>query len=198
MQFLNHGGRAMASKITGCVLKIGAVLFTSLVAPVLVNMTVMDIKTDLFAFQHKEQPCFGNGSAPPDNSGRAMIPHAKAAQSPPNAEVKRTKPQTVEVTQIIVQGTGKSPKEAQQDALRNGLARAIAAQVGAEAWAKYGQSLLGKVSHDSAGLIRNWTVIGTSKELKLTGTFHHQEVAMEVDHHTLADRIRSTCTAGQH
>ncbi|HWY85563.1 MAG TPA: hypothetical protein VNX28_02505 [Gemmataceae bacterium] len=185
----------MAGKITGCVLKIVAVLFTSLVAPVLVNMTVMDIKADLSAFQHKEQPCIGGGSAPADSSGRAMIPHAEAAQSPPNAEVKRTKPQTVEVTQIIVQGTGKTPKEAIQDALRNGLARAIAAQVGADAWVKYGQVLLGNVSRNSAGLIRSWTEIGTSKELRLKGTVHHKEVAMEVDHHALADRIRSTCSA---
>jgi hypothetical protein len=188
----------MASRIAGCVLKIGAVLFTSLVAPVLVNMTVMDIKTDLFAFQYKDQPCVGDESAPADSSGRAIIPRGEAAQSPPIAEVKRTKPQTVEVTQIIVQGTGKTPKEALQDALRNGLARAVAAQVGAEVWAKYGQSLLGKVSRDSEGLIRTWTVIRTSKELKLTGTLHHKEVAMEVDHHAIADRIRSTCTAGQH
>jgi hypothetical protein len=188
----------MASKITGCVLKIGAVLFTSLVAPVLVNMTVMDINPEHSAFQHKVQMYSGGGSEPADASGRAMIPHAEVGQSPPNAEVKGTKPQTVEVTQIIVQGTGKTPKEALQDALRNGLARAIAAQVGAEAWAKYGQSLLGKVAHDSAGLIRSWTVIATSKELRLTGTLHRKEVAMEVDHHALADRLWLTCAAGQH
>jgi hypothetical protein len=173
------------------------VAFTSLVAPVLVNMIMMATKRADSALVRCDHLNSAKCSAPIDSSGAAMNSEAARTQSLANGEGHGTKSQPVEITRIIVRGAGKSPQDALQDALRNGLARAIAAQVGPDAWTKYGQVLLGKVLADSGGLIRSWTEIGTSKELRLRGTLHHIEVAVDVDHHALAARVRSTFIAIQ-
>jgi hypothetical protein len=176
----------MATKLFGRCVKVVAVIFTSLVAPLLVNIAVMHLKAEggtppasERTMAQKERNEHISGSS---NAGEVLsISHAMQA---PTSELS-------EMIRVIVKGSGRTPEEALQDGLRTSLSRAIAAQVGAETWAKYGPSLFGKVSRESAGIIRGWNEIGSSKEWKLRGIVHYKEVAVVVDRIALERRLRA-------
>jgi hypothetical protein len=103
--------------------------------------------------------------------------------------------QPVEIIQIIVQGVGRTPAEAFQDALRTAVRQALAAQVDATTWARSGPAIFDGVMRNCR-VILSWKEIKATKEWRLTGPWHHQEVAVTLDRRALVERLRAVLLPG--
>ena len=178
----------MARKTSGGFGKVVAVVFTSVVAPVLVHVAVRDSNGDeappsrSAAARVSEDP--SAGPRPP------VVPTGFASQSPASAP-------PVVTLQVIVQGAGKTPEEALRQALHTALDRAAAALVDAESWASNGAALRASLARDGGDLIRGWRDLGGRKEWKLRGTVYHREVAVDVNREALLTRLRAAQAPGR-
>jgi hypothetical protein len=175
----------MAAKLGGYLSKFLAVVFTSILAPVFVDLVVHDI--------HGES-----------NKPDAVPPSVKAETPRPPAEVnptitvsrKEAPPSPspspgVEVVHIIAEGMGRTPREALQNAFRTALLQALADRGDASTWTKGNSDLVDAILRDGNGLIVSWKELGTKKEWRLKGPLYHREVAVTVDGRRLADRLRA-------
>ncbi len=156
----------MTAKLGGYLSKFFAVVFTTILAPVLVDLVVRDIH----GAGHK-----------PDATPPAVAQPAPAPPSPsPSAEV----------VHIIVQGMGRTRAEALQNAFRTALLQAIADRNDASARADRNSDLVDAILRDGNGLIVSWKELGTKKEWRLKGSLYHREVAVTLDGRRLAERLR--------
>ena len=103
----------MPAKVVGCLMKVAAVVFTSIAAPILVDIVVKSVKVE------------ANPSAAPrpEPSPNFTIPAVKIASKTSFASPG---PEAADIIQVIAHGTGKTPAEALQDALRTALRQALA------------------------------------------------------------------------
>jgi hypothetical protein len=168
-----------------CFAKIAAVVFSGVVAPVLVDVTLREIRSvDARARGNRQE------SAP-----RAVAPDSVGftARVGPNRTVvvpaARPATNNVEVTEVIAHGVGPTPNEALRDALRTALHHAVAAHADAAALRDRGPTLYEHVIGNGNELIRNWKEIGGSKQWRLRGTLYQREVAVEVNHEVLMNRL---------
>jgi hypothetical protein len=175
----------MASKLGGYLSKVLAVVFTSILAPVFVDLVVRDI--------HGE----GNkpDAAPPSVQAEAPRP---AAEVHPTVTVSRKEALPspspapgVEVVHVIAEGMGRTPGEALQNAFRTALLQAIADQTDAGRRADGNSDLVDAILRDGGGLIVSWKELGTKKEWRLKGSLYHRQVAVTVDARRLAERLRA-------
>jgi hypothetical protein len=167
----------MAAKVGGYMGKLLAVVFTSVVAPVLVDVAVHDL--------HGE----------PD---RPTAPAAPSAvwQAPQAVSPADTAARPDEVACVVAQGVGPTPEEALRNALRAALWRAVAARVDAETWNRNGQALFENLWRDSRELILSWKELAARKEWRLRGNLHHEELAVTLNCRLLTDRLRAVQTLG--
>ena len=180
----------MAAKVAGSGSRLFAVLFTGIVAPVVVEITVK-------ALNEEGTPPVQRQSSSQEEE-RPRRDARNSVQSPPVrtdnvvwAPKERMPEEPAEITQVIVKGVGKTPQEALHDALRTALSQALASQVESAAWARHGQALFEDALRNNTGLILGWRELGTSRQWKLGGALHHMEVAVEINRQALRKRLRA-------
>lgn len=156
----------MTAKLGGYLSKFFAVVFTTILAPVLVDLVVRDIH----GAGHKPD------AAPPSISQKEPPP-------PPSP--------SAEVVHIIVQGMGRTRAEALQNAFRTALLQAIADRNDASARADRNSDRVDAILRDGSGLIVSWKELGTKKEWRLKGSLYHREIAVTVDGRRLTERLRA-------
>lgn len=183
----------MATKLTGWFGKFFAVLFTSIIAPVVVNLAVRDTPNEESRVVREERPALRQmESSQPlysfladrvlSQSAHLLFPQGQNA-SPTTVHPPRT-------VRIIAFGVGRSPETALQNALHSALRQALASQVDEETWARNGSALFAGIVRDNGSLIRGWTELGTRKEWKLSGLFYRKTATVEVNLTALAERLR--------
>jgi len=193
----------MVTKVVGCAVKVIAVVFTTVMAPVLVSLTVRDLQREdarpcpevRKPLPKKEAPRLASDSRPAQPPSPQVV-QAHRPQCQPGAK-PASSPQPLETIQIIVQGVGRTPGEASQDALRTAVGQALAAQVDAETWARSGRAILDVVLRNCGGIILSWKELKATKEWKLTGPWHHREVAVTLDRRALVGRLRAVLVPGE-
>jgi hypothetical protein len=212
------------TKVAGFLAKVSAVLFTSIMAPLLVSMALRNhqempakhlrhapsIPQKRSGDQrsqeagHPSRELVSNGALsaaaakavprPSPQTRRAPFP-TPVSQAPepsyPGAVAAAPPRRVVAVTQVIAQGVGRTPDAALQDGLRKALRQALAAQVDAATWARSGHALFERVLGHGDGLILGFKRLGASKEWRLLGTLHHQDVAVEVDRQALVAGLKA-------
>jgi hypothetical protein len=162
---------ATFAKLANSFGKLVAVLFTSVVAPILVNVVVKDL----------------NGEEVTPRAETAAVENVVVRPAPLPAV---TEPAPASL-QVIVEGVGKNPDDAFRDALRTALSRASAAQVDAARWTRFGPALVEDVVRDRDRLVVAWRELSATKEWRLRGTLHHREIAVELNREALAERLQA-------
>ncbi len=162
----------MIAKIQGCFGKFLAVVFTSIIAPVVVDMAVRDIH--------------GEGTKP----AAEARPSSLKEETPRSPSPSSAPLSPGEVVCVIAQGTGWTSEEAIRDALRTALLQALAARVDANTWSRQRQTLGENILQDSGRLILDWKELGSRKEWRLRGIRYHEEIAVRVNGRALAERLR--------
>jgi hypothetical protein len=157
--------------------KVSAVIFSGVVAPIVVDVTLRDIRGEAAAAGKERAP-----------SHRTVSPGGRDTPVPPPAPAAQ---KMLEVTEVIAQGVGATPTEALQDALRTALHQALAARVDALTWARTGSALYEQVARHGGEVIHGWKELETSKQWRLRGTLHHCAVAVEINRHALAERLHA-------
>jgi hypothetical protein len=166
----------MAVRTVRLLAKLSAALFTSVVAPILVNVAVRDLNAE-----GPEAQSAGQASAQP--RATSGTPMTSAAATP--------LPLPAETAQVLARGEGKSQAEALSDALHNALRLALAARVGAVAWERDGQVLSRVILGDGTGLILRWEDRSSTSHWRLGGRVYRREVAATVNCRVLVDRLRT-------
>lgn len=187
----------MTTKFTGWCGKFLAVLFTSIVAPILVNVVVRDTPDKASKPDRDEQAALQQVDAPQPiyltNPCRARSGEERPLPQGQDAFASSRPVQTV---RIIVRGVGRTPELALQDALHIALRQALASLVDAESWARNGSAWCAGIFRDSSGLILGWQDLHVRKEWGRKGLLYHNEAAVEVNLTALAQRLRSSYSTG--
>lgn len=205
------------AKVAGFFAKVIAVVFTSVMAPVLVSMALRDSQGGTGKLCRNDQrppheksralsrreilpprPAFA--SEPPlsahsaeQTSSRSTAP----AESPPFPTVRLSPPMCrpaappPDVIDVIVHGVGRTPEEALRDGLGTALRQALAAQVDAATWARNGQNLFEVIRPCGGDFLLGWKELGATKEWRLLGTLHHKDLAVKLNRRALLDRLRA-------
>lgn len=189
----------MASKLTGWCGKLFAVVFTSIVAPVVVNLAVREAPDEGSRPARDEQVAFRQLETSPPICPAVPAPPLSPTPQPllpqcPDASAAASRP--MQAVRVIAAGVGRTPEAALQDALHTALRQALASVVDAETWARNGSALCAGVLRDSSGIILGWKDLGARKEWGLRGLLYHKEAAVEVNLSALADRLRADHTTG--
>jgi hypothetical protein len=156
----------MVAKLSGGLVKTIAVVFTSLVAPVIVSVAVREIHTD------------------------------EAVPAVPLAPPVAASTMPSEVTHVIAEGVGGSPDAALEQALRTALHEALVAEVDAKALTRAGPALAEAFWLDRALLIRSCKDLSTSIGWGLFGKTYRRQVAVEFDRHALVQRLHAALGTG--
>jgi hypothetical protein len=176
----------MSAKLAANFFKVLAVLFTSLLAPLLVNMAERDLNgTDV---KGHEPAAVHDDPYPP---GSPIVQNV----SPQNTITVRQSgylpAAPIDTLHIVAEGQGKTPTDAAHDALRAALFKAIAAEMSMEARQHDGPTLTASILRDSSSLVVTWKELNAWKVWKLRGTVHHKEIAVEVNRQALVERLRN-------
>lgn len=177
----------MANKLTKSGSKLLAVIFTGIVAPLVVDVTTK-ILSDDEPPRVRRQPS-SQGKEPP-----CRLPHPTSTLSTSRPDAPPPSVPT-ETTQVIAQGAGKTPEDALRGAVRAALAQALALEVDEAVWTNHGKALLEDALRNRAALIQGIRELRTSRRWKLTGTVYQHEIAMEIDRRVLRSRIRALGTS---
>jgi hypothetical protein len=184
--------KAMVVKRIQAVGQAFVVVFSSLVAPVAVQLIIRDLNGEETTPVRHEQPVLPRVEPLPARVVTpGLTPAGPMAQLP--APVALAPPLQFPIEsfiQSVAQGTGRSPDEALQHAFRVALTRGLASQFDAGTWQRDGQVILDDALRNTSGIVRSWRELSASKEWKLVGSVYHVEVAMEIDRRALADRLR--------
>jgi hypothetical protein len=165
--------------------KVLGVVFTSVVAPVLVHIAVHDL-------QHES-----------DESSRTKPVSAKGKEDPAVRQIRgpiEAAPSIsppAQITQVIVEGVGPTPTESLQKALRAALENAVAAEPGG--WAVVKSPVLLERLMRESGLYRCWKQLSITKEWRLRGSLYHLQVAVELDRTVLVAQLQNAlqhCATG--
>lgn len=188
----------MATKLTGWCGKFLAVIFTSIVAPVLVNLAVRDTSDKATKPTRDEQAALRQLEAPqstyPSDPSHTLSPNGRPL--PPCQDALATASRPTRTVRIIVHGVGRTPEAALQDALHVALRQTLASLVDAETWTRNGSALCAGLLRDSSGLLLGWQDLGIRKEWGRKGLCYHSEAAVEVNLTAMAERLRAGYATG--
>ncbi len=173
------------------VVQVLAVVFTTIVAPVAVNVIVHDLNGEENAPAHAGATIHKTEEAP-GGSTRLTSPGQSPTVKGSNAVTVQPEPQI----RAVVQSTGRTPDEALQQCLRIALYKAIVAEFGADAWARGGPAIFEDAWRNTGGIIRSWKTLAATKEMRPDGTLYRVEVAIEVDRPALTTRLRAALAGG--
>ncbi len=178
-------GRYFAKALAG--------VFTSVVAPMLVNLAVRDLSCDGPGPGRNGQARSPNDElrlpTPGPTPARALGPRVK--QPPSRSQTSSSAVQPSSLTQVCARGEGRTPDEALRDALRTALYQVCATQVDADTWSGNWRVLFEDVWANQSSILRSRQEVGSTWEWRLTGTLYHKEVAVEVDRQALVDRLHA-------
>lgn len=163
----------MANKLRSWCRKSIPILFTSIVAPLFVNLAVRNTPEAVSSPAHSEQ------TASPQLAYPTVSSFVLSPAAPPK-----------QIVRIIASGTGRTTEAALQDAVQKALRQALVSLVGAETLAANDATLYASVLQNVGGVLLGWKDLGGRKEWKARGSFYHEEVAVEVNLTALADRLR--------
>jgi hypothetical protein len=181
-----QGGEVMATKLNGWCGKFAAVVFTSIVAPVLVNLVTRDTTGESGKRTWNEPALLG-----PMKPIYSTIPAARPFPlEMPSSQLAPATAPPVEVVRVVAHGSGHTHEAALQEALSTALRQVLAAQLDTETWSRKGTALCVGVLHRREGLILGWKDLGTRKEWGLRGPIYHEEIAVEVNLRALLERLR--------
>lgn len=179
----------MATKFVGRCAKLTAVVFTSLVAPVLVNLTVRETTDKTSNMDWDEHIVFPQLERPqPIYSATSFHALTSNEQAAPYRD-EFAASQSVHSVRIIVRGGGRSPELALQDALHAALRQASASLVDTESC---GKNWCAGILRDSESFILGWQELGVRKDEGRKGLFYSIEAAVEVNLSALANRLRAS------
>lgn len=172
--------------------KVLAALLTTL-GPALAQFVLLTIKSNDAPTLCRPTPILVPGATQPPVdpiSPPKAVPEGQTATVGPL--VPRTDVDRSDVlTQVIVEGTGKTPDEALHQALHIALKRAIAARVDSATWQGRGALLCDSMVPHAAALIRNWKELSGRCEWTIRGARHHREVAVELDGRAMLGYLRT-------
>jgi hypothetical protein len=174
----------MAAKLGGYLSKFLAVVFTSILAPVFVDLVVRDIHGE----SHKPDDAPSSVKAETPRSTTEVNPTITVCRK--EALPSPSPTPRVEVVRVIAEGMGRTPSEALQNAFRTALFQVIADRVDGSTQACANPDLVDAILRDGSGLIVSWKELGAKKEWRRKGTLYHREIAVTVDGRRLADRLR--------
>lgn len=158
-------------------------VFTTLVAPILVSLAVRDLTRE-----DAQNPQAGQKHSQQNATQRPHSSVGRAAAPPPVAE----KPATV---QAVGHGTGRTPDEALQDALRNAVHSVAAAHFEPGLTSQQQAALVEVVLRDLQRPILHWQDRGGSSSWKWGGRVYQREVAVTLDARALAGSFNATLRA---
>lgn len=182
----------MATKLPGWCGKLTAVVFTSIVAPVLVNLAVRETPDKASKPEWDEPVAVQQLETPPSTYSTSSFPTlSHNGQSLSHYHDAFADSQPVQTVRIIVRGVGRTPELALQDALHRALRQASASMVDARSWARNCSALCAGILRDSDGLILGWQDLGVRKEWRGKELVYHNEAAVEVNLTALANRLRA-------
>jgi len=164
--------------------KLLAVIFTGIVAPLLVDITTKIFRADDATPSRRKTPSQAKEHSYQDR-------RQTNGDGPGAATAIPVRNEPTEITQVIAQGVGKTPQDALRDAVRVALAQAIAATVNDAAWATHGVALLDDALRNTTSLIRSFRELRSSRRWRIGGNVYEQEVVVEIDSRCLRNRIRA-------
>ena len=184
----------MPAKVAGLLRKLIAVVFTTIVAPVLVTVIAGNWNDGAPQADRGAQQATGQAQLRPS----VILPAPLLAPSKSSAVLyqlhSRPAPQLPEIAQVIVHGTGLTPQDALQNAFRTAIQEALAGQLDQDAWARNGPYLVERIFRQREGIILNWKESNTRKEWRLLGTLHHTDVTVGINLSLLMARVRVALT----
>jgi hypothetical protein len=182
----------MATKRGGNVVQLVTLVFTTLIAPVLVQVIARGFDSDdggptssaqtTARYQEPSRPCDSCTAAMPPPPFPPPAPVVKGSQ------VSATPP-AEDLIEVIVDDAGRTSAEALQQALHTALSRALAAQLDERTPSRTVTALLDDVWNHRDAVIRRWKILGATKHWKLTGAVYHVQVAVELDRRSLWSRL---------
>ncbi len=179
----------MAAKSTGYCGKILAAIFSSLVAPLLIQLVLKDIPDEeIKSALGREVASFGSKAPRQTNLvGSVLTPLAQRAWLVAPA---------TEIVFGTACGAGPSPEAALQDALRNALRQVITTRLDAYSRTRFDEVCSDKLWSDFGDIVLRWQEVGAKTEWGLRGLVHHKQVAIEVDGRALAERLTALFSFG--
>jgi len=165
----------MSRRLAKTCLKVVAVSFTSLVAPLTVHVMEDGLKADV-----------GTAATPPG------LPTSTGVTQTANYGPTADRPgRTV---RVVAQGAGATADDALRNAGLAAVREALAAEAGSAAAALRGDAVMASVRQDARGVIRSWRELSSRREWRLAGPRYHCEVAVEVDCAALRERLDGPAT----
>lgn len=174
----------MAARTTNLGSKVIAAIFTGIVAPVVVDITVKTLSND------ESRPVHSPTASHEEEQSRPPSRTPHRGPTIPTTKVSWSRPEP-EITQVIVKGSGKTSQAALHDALRLAVSQAMAAQVPESIWTRHGPVLVEDALRKDARLIVGWRELSSTRQWKVGGTMYYSEIAVEIDRRVLLDRVRS-------
>jgi hypothetical protein len=168
----------MPAKTNDGLAKVIAVIFTSLIAPILVNVVVADLKGDVSPHATAQVPSQSLPTKPPV----AEPDQASDSAGFPTGSAK-------EVVRIVVRSDGTTREEALQNALHAALCQALARMFDAASWQRVGPLPVEECWRDRAGLNRRCTELGRGTAMKDGRFLYQTEVAVEFCRQSLVERL---------
>jgi hypothetical protein len=156
----------MPRRLTKTCLKLVAVAFTSLVAP----LTVRVVETNLAP----ESSAAAAGPTHPDRHG--------------GSSAERVSTRGDSSTLVVGRATGKSAEEALRNAGLAAIREALAAEVDPATMALHGATWMEAVRGETRGIVRSWREVSARQEFRLAGIRYHSEVVVDVDLAVLRER----------
>jgi hypothetical protein len=173
-----------------------ALIFTSVVAPVAVQLIVRDLNGDESAKAPLEQPASQKTNLA--GGGDCVVATATPPASPAPSPPPRKEPHHVIIhpdalIKVVVQGTGSTHDDALQQALRMALYKASVAEVGADCWCRRGHAIFEEAWHNTGGIIRTWKTLAVTTVWQSGGWVYLATAAVEVDRQALLAQFGAGC-----
>jgi hypothetical protein len=184
----------MLAKTGQNIVKFLALVFTTLVAPIAVNVVVHDLNGQENA-PARTAPSLARKEEPTMSSNRG--PAAATTLPPPGQSPPSMKPPAATtihpdaLIRVTVQSTGHIPDEALRQALRIALYKAIVAEFGADSWAQNGQAIFEDAWRNTGGIVQSWNTLAVTKEWKQGAALYHVDVTIALDRRALLTRLRA-------
>jgi hypothetical protein len=168
-----------------------ALVFTTVVAPIAVNVVVHDLNGEESAPARTEPASPQKQESPVSHERPSIVPPA-FAPSGQSASSKQPTAVTIQPDALIhevVQSTGHTPDEALQQALRIGLYKAIVAEFGADSWTRKGSAVFEDAWRNKGGIVRSWKTLAVTKEWKDGEERYHADVTIDLDRRALGRSV---------
>jgi hypothetical protein len=149
--------------------KVAAVAFTSLIAPVAVNVVVGGMRPEARRQLSAGDRVSESGYRPP--AAESGTGHASAAS-------------------VIARGTGRTPDEALQTAALAAVRHALAVELDSGSFANLSPTVLDGVKSNLPSVISNWRERSATREWTWAGTVYRCEVEAEINLGELRGRLR--------